>query len=84
MFYMESVDVMVVSNRLKEIMTEQGVSEFSLANSIGISPLSLHMKICGKREWFYWELIAIKKILGVIDAEAVFPELYDCATTVSG
>ncbi|WP_347491173.1 helix-turn-helix domain-containing protein [Desulfoscipio sp. XC116] len=67
----------IVSKRLKGLMAEHEITIRKLSQKIGISENSLTLKINGRRDWWYWEMIAIMKHFGFSEVKDVFPELYD-------
>jgi transcriptional regulator with XRE-family HTH domain len=67
----------ITSKRLKGLMAEHGITVREFSKRIGISEKSLSLKIGGRREWMYWELILIAKQFGFSEVRKVFPELYE-------
>ncbi|NLA96581.1 MAG: hypothetical protein GX838_07060 [Clostridiaceae bacterium] len=57
-------------------MTEKKITQERLANGIGISENSLARKINGHRDFWYWEVVIITRLLGYHNIIEVFPELY--------
>lgn len=69
----------VECNRLKGIMVEKKFTQERLARMTGISENSLARKINGHRDFWYWEVVYITRLLGFNNISEVFPELYNAA-----
>lgn len=67
----------IVSKRLKGLMAEHEMTIRELARKMGVSENSLTLKINGRRNWWYWELMLIVKQFDFIEVRDVFPELYN-------
>jgi len=67
----------IISKKLKGLMAEHEITVRELSNIINVSERSLSLKINGRRDWYYRELIFITKQLGFSEIKDVFPELYD-------
>lgn len=69
----------VECNRLKGIMVEKKITQERLARLTGISENSLARKINGHRDFWYWEVVFITRLLGFHNISEVFPELFNAA-----
>ena len=69
----------VECNRLKGIMVEKKFTQERLAKMTGISENSLARKINGHRDFWYWEVVYITRLLGFHNISEVFPELFNAA-----
>ena len=67
----------IVCNRLKGLMVEHKTPTRKLSRNIGISENSLTLKINGRRDWWFWEMVAVTKCFGFSEVKDVFPEIYD-------
>lgn len=67
----------IACRKLKGLMAEYDISIRELSKRIGISEKSLSLKINGRHEWWYWELVFIVKQFGFPEVKDVFPELYN-------
>lgn len=67
----------IVCKKLKGLMVEHGLTLKDLSKKIGISENSLTLKINGRRDWWYWEIMLITKQFGFSEVKEVFPELYN-------
>lgn len=63
-------------NRLKGILVEKKITQERLAKMAGISENSLARKINGHRDFWYWEMALITKLLKFEAIHEVFPEIY--------
>ena len=66
---------MAVYSHLKGLMAEKDMSAKQLAGILNISPKSFSMRITGKKEWSYEEILLIVNILNA-SIEDVFPYMY--------
>ncbi len=66
----------VECNRLKGILAEHKITQERLAKMTGISENSLTRKVNGHRDFWYWEVVLITRLLGFHNINEVFPELY--------
>lgn len=57
------------NEKLKEVIQESGVKVSVLADKIGISRQSLHMKLNGDRNFDQGEIMSLKTILHLSDAQ---------------
>lgn len=57
------------NEKLKEVIQESGVKVSALADKIGISRQSLHMKLNGERNFDQGEIMSLKTILHLSDAQ---------------
>jgi len=73
----------IVCNRLKGLMVEKGMPAKILSKKVGISESTLLQKINGHRDWWFWEVVAIVKVMGYFETKEVFPELYEGVLKVS-
>lgn len=64
-------------NRLKGILVEKKITQERLAKMAGISENSLARKINGHRDFWYWEMALITKLLDFNAIHEVFPEIYE-------
>lgn len=67
----------IVCKKLKGLMVEHSLTLKDLSKKIGISENSLTLKINGRRDWWYWEIMLITKQFGFSEVKEVFPELYN-------
>jgi len=70
----------VECNRLKGIMVEKKITQERLAKMAGISENSLARKINGHRDFWYWEVVLITRLLGFKTINEVFPEIYEACS----
>ena len=68
--------ILVASRKLKGLMAEHDVTVRQLSRKMGISENSLMLKINGKRDWWFWEMLAVTKYFGFSEVREVFPEIY--------
>lgn len=67
---MDAVGALVIdSEELKRIISENGVSLTHLANNLGIQTRTLKEKIDGRSDFWWHEVIILKKILRLTDEE---------------
>jgi hypothetical protein len=66
----------IISKRLKGLMVEHEVTTCELSRRVGIPKNILAMKINGRREWLYREMVSITKLFGFSEVKMTFPELY--------
>jgi len=57
------------NEKLKEVIQESGVKVSVLADKIGISRQSLHLKLNGERNFDQGEIMSLKTILHLSDAQ---------------
>jgi len=67
----------IICKKLKGLMAENDVTIRKLSAKIGISENSLTLKINGRRDWWYWEMLFVMKQFGFTEVKEVFPELYE-------
>jgi len=70
-------DKPLVCWRLKGLIAEHDMTVKELAQRIGISENSLRLRINGRREWLYKELIATINLFGFSETKDVFPDLHN-------
>ena len=66
----------VKSLRLRGLMAENEMTTAMLAKKIGISELTLQLKITGERAWWFWETLEVSKVFGYDSTKDVFPEMH--------
>lgn len=67
---MESVGVIVHdSEALRELIERSGVSKIHIANNMKIQTRTLNEKIDGKRDFWWHEVLMLKRILRMTDEE---------------
>lgn len=62
-------------NRLKGILVENKITQEKLVRLTGMSENSLARKINGHRDFWFWEMALITKLLGFPTIQEVFPEI---------
>ncbi|MFZ5650124.1 MAG: helix-turn-helix domain-containing protein [Bacillota bacterium] len=67
----------IVCKKLKGLMAEHEITVRQLSQKIGISENSLTLKINGRRDWWYWEMVLVMKHFGFQEVKEVFPEIYN-------
>jgi len=67
----------IISKKLKGLMAEHEISVRELSNIIDVSERSLSLKINGRRDWVYYEMLSITKQFGFLEIKEVFPEIYN-------
>lgn len=67
----------IVCKKLKGLMAEHEITVRQLSKKIGISENSLTLKINGRRDWWYWEMVSVMKHFGFSEVREVFPEIYN-------
>lgn len=70
-------------NRLKGILVEKKITQEEIARKVGISENSLARKINGHRDFWYWEMAIITKLLGYGIINEVFPEICDACNLIA-
>ncbi|MFZ5650162.1 MAG: hypothetical protein ACOY4I_04820 [Bacillota bacterium] len=71
----------IVSKRLRGLMAEHDITLLDLSKRLNIPEKSLSLKINGRRNWMYRELISITMQFGFSEIKEVFPELYNYILT---
>jgi len=67
----------IISKRLKGLMAEHKITVRELSKRLSISEKSLSLKINGRCDWLYEEMIFVIKQFGFSEVKEVFPELYN-------
>lgn len=73
----------IVCKELKGLMAKHGFTVGKLSKKIGISENSLTLKINGRRDWWFWEMIAIIRVFEFSEVKEVFPEIYEAVLKAS-
>lgn len=67
---METGGPMVIDSKLlREIIQNSGVTLIHIANNLGVTPRTLQVKIDGEQDFWWHEVLMLRKILRLTDDE---------------